>query len=297
MSDDFRMFEFKVRRCSRTRAHDWTECPYTHPGEKARRRDPRRFHYSGSACPDFRKGSCPRGDACELAHGVFECWLHPSRYRTQLCKDGARCGRRARASSRTRRTSCGRPRTRSATSSLGWRTSSTRRRARAAGARGRRRGRWRAPTRRVRRIRRRRSRTSAIRRGSIGGFARFPAAFRDARRVRRDRAPRKPSEKQRGFPGARLAGPLGPVARLPRASASFFANAFAERKRRDFVQARLAGPGLRERVRGGSRRFRSGGVRARRRARVGGVLRASRRRPQQRLERLDGHEPRFSERF
>ena len=95
MSDDFRMFEFKVRRCLRTRAHDWTECPYAHPGEKARRRDPRRFRYGGTACPEFRKGSCPRGDACEYAHGVFECWLHPSRYRTQLCKDGARCGRRA----------------------------------------------------------------------------------------------------------------------------------------------------------------------------------------------------------
>ena len=95
MSDDFRMYEFKVRRCSRTRAHDWTECPFTHPGEKARRRDPRRFNYCGAACPEFRKGSCPRSDACEFSHGVFECWLHPSRYRTQLCKDGSACGRRA----------------------------------------------------------------------------------------------------------------------------------------------------------------------------------------------------------
>lgn len=80
LSDDFRMYEFKVRRCSRTRAHDWTECPFTHPGEKARRRDPRRFSYCGTACPEFRKGSCPRSDACEFAHGVFECWLHPSRW-------------------------------------------------------------------------------------------------------------------------------------------------------------------------------------------------------------------------
>ena len=95
MSDEFRMYEFKIRRCSRTRAHDWTECPYTHPGEKARRRDPRRFNYCGAACPEFRKGSCPQGDVCEYAHGVFECWLHPSRYRTQLCKDGAACDRRA----------------------------------------------------------------------------------------------------------------------------------------------------------------------------------------------------------
>ena len=93
MSDEFRMYEFKIRRCSRTRAHDWTECPYTHPGEKARRRDPRRFNYSGTACPEFRKGSCPRGDVCEYAHGVFECWLHPSRYRTQMCTDLHRCQR------------------------------------------------------------------------------------------------------------------------------------------------------------------------------------------------------------
>ncbi|KAG5059019.1 hypothetical protein GLYMA_01G005000v4 [Glycine max] len=92
--DHFRMYEFKVRRCARGRSHDWTECPYAHPGEKARRRDPRRFHYSGVACPEFRKGNCRKGDACEFAHGVFECWLHPARYRTQPCKDGTSCRRR-----------------------------------------------------------------------------------------------------------------------------------------------------------------------------------------------------------
>ena len=92
--DEFRMYEFKVRKCVRGRSHDWTDCPYAHPGEKARRRDPRKFHYSGAACPDFRKGSCTRGDFCEFAHGVFECWLHPARYRTQACKDGMNCRRR-----------------------------------------------------------------------------------------------------------------------------------------------------------------------------------------------------------
>ncbi|XP_022842571.1 zinc finger CCCH domain-containing protein 20-like [Olea europaea var. sylvestris] len=92
--DHFRMFEFKVRKCSLGKSHDWTECPYAHPGEKARRRDPRKFHYSGSACPEFRKGNCRKGDACEYAHGVFECWLHPARYRTQPCKDGLNCKRR-----------------------------------------------------------------------------------------------------------------------------------------------------------------------------------------------------------
>ncbi|XP_047971894.1 zinc finger CCCH domain-containing protein 20-like, partial [Salvia hispanica] len=92
--DEFRMYEFKVKRCARARSHDWTECPFAHPGEKARRRDPRLHHYSGSACPDFRRGACRRGDACEHAHGVFECWLHPARYRTQPCKDGTHCRRR-----------------------------------------------------------------------------------------------------------------------------------------------------------------------------------------------------------
>ncbi|KAE8680928.1 Zinc finger CCCH domain-containing protein 49 [Hibiscus syriacus] len=92
--DHFRMYEFKVRKCARGRSHDWTECPYAHQGEKARRRDPRKFHYSGTACPDFRKGICNKGDSCEFAHGVFECWLHPARYRTQPCKDSTSCKRR-----------------------------------------------------------------------------------------------------------------------------------------------------------------------------------------------------------
>lgn len=93
-TDEFRMFSFKVRPCSRAYSHDWTECPFVHPGENARRRDPRKFHYSCVPCPDFRKGSCRRGDMCEYAHGVFECWLHPAQYRTRLCKDGTSCDRR-----------------------------------------------------------------------------------------------------------------------------------------------------------------------------------------------------------
>ncbi|KAL3624613.1 hypothetical protein CASFOL_031281 [Castilleja foliolosa] len=92
-SDEFRMFSFKVRPCSRAYSHDWTECPFVHPGENARRRDPRKYHYSCVPCPEFRKGACRRGDMCEYAHGVFECWLHPAQYRTRLCKDGSGCGR------------------------------------------------------------------------------------------------------------------------------------------------------------------------------------------------------------
>ncbi|KVI04283.1 zinc finger CCCH domain-containing protein 61-like isoform X1 [Cynara cardunculus var. scolymus] len=93
-SDHFRMYEFKIRKCTRSRSHDWTDCPFAHPGEKARRRCPRRFNYSGTVCADFRRGSCSRGDSCDFAHGVFECWLHPSRYRTEACKDGKNCQRK-----------------------------------------------------------------------------------------------------------------------------------------------------------------------------------------------------------
>ncbi|XP_019159022.1 PREDICTED: zinc finger CCCH domain-containing protein 2-like [Ipomoea nil] len=93
-ADHFRMYEFKVRRCTRSRSHDWTDCPFAHPGEKARRRDPRKFHYSGTVCSEFRKGKCGRGDNCEFAHGVFESWLHPARYRTEACKDGKNCKRK-----------------------------------------------------------------------------------------------------------------------------------------------------------------------------------------------------------
>ncbi|KAK0605062.1 hypothetical protein LWI29_022397 [Acer saccharum] len=93
-TDEFRMYTFKVKPCSRAYSHDWTECPFVHPGENARRRDPRKFHYSCVPCPEFRKGSCRQGDACEYAHGIFECWLHPAQYRTRLCKDETNCNRR-----------------------------------------------------------------------------------------------------------------------------------------------------------------------------------------------------------
>lgn len=80
--------QFKIDPCPRGRPHDWTQCVFAHPLEKARRRDPRRVAYSGSACPTYRKaGACGAGGACPLAHGVFECWLHPARYRTQVWEE------------------------------------------------------------------------------------------------------------------------------------------------------------------------------------------------------------------
>ncbi|KAM1368292.1 hypothetical protein PS1_001640 [Malus domestica] len=85
-SDEFRMYGYKVKRCPRMRAHDWTECPYAHRGEKAQRRDPRKYAYVAIVCPAFRRtGHCRKGDSCEFAHGVFEYWLHPAKYRTSAC--------------------------------------------------------------------------------------------------------------------------------------------------------------------------------------------------------------------
>ncbi|KAF5738449.1 zinc finger CCCH domain-containing protein 29 [Tripterygium wilfordii] len=93
-TDEFRMYSFKVKPCSRAYSHDWTECPFVHPGENARRRDPKKYPYTCVPCPDFRKGACQKGDACEYAHGVFESWLHPAQYRTRLCKDETGCNRK-----------------------------------------------------------------------------------------------------------------------------------------------------------------------------------------------------------
>ncbi|KAF6263383.1 hypothetical protein COO60DRAFT_1267608 [Scenedesmus sp. NREL 46B-D3] len=73
----------------------WTNCPYAHAGEHACRRDPRKFDYAAVVCPDLLQGGrCPRGESCHSAHSVFEFWLHPQRYRTQICREGPGCRRR-----------------------------------------------------------------------------------------------------------------------------------------------------------------------------------------------------------
>ncbi|PSC76370.1 Prolyl 4-hydroxylase subunit alpha-2 [Micractinium conductrix] len=92
-TDNFRMFQFKVARCSKRYVHDWRACPFAHPTENARRRDPRMVKYLPIPCPDYKRGICLRGDACNYSHGVYECWLHPAKYRTQLCKEGPNCRR------------------------------------------------------------------------------------------------------------------------------------------------------------------------------------------------------------
>ena len=67
---------------------------YSADRENARRCDPRKYHYTCVSCPEFRKGSYNKGDACEYAHGIFEFWLHPRQYRTRLSKYETYCTRR-----------------------------------------------------------------------------------------------------------------------------------------------------------------------------------------------------------
>eukprot|EP01025_Chloroclados_australasicus_P060729 TRINITY_DN782_c0_g1_i4.p1 TRINITY_DN782_c0_g1~~TRINITY_DN782_c0_g1_i4.p1 ORF type:complete len:575 (+),score=44.40 TRINITY_DN782_c0_g1_i4:248-1972(+) len=94
-TEEFRMFAYKVVPCSKRYRHDWSACPYAHQGEKAKRRDPRLYQYVAIVCVDMKTtGQCARGDACPFCHNVFELWLHPTRYRTQLCNNGANCDRK-----------------------------------------------------------------------------------------------------------------------------------------------------------------------------------------------------------
>ncbi|VAH26740.1 unnamed protein product [Triticum turgidum subsp. durum] len=67
MPEDFWLYEYKVRMCPQPYSHDWTACP--------------------------PPPTCARGLRCRYAHGVFELWLHPSRFRTRKCDAGTRCQR------------------------------------------------------------------------------------------------------------------------------------------------------------------------------------------------------------
>ncbi|KAF6253175.1 hypothetical protein COO60DRAFT_463560 [Scenedesmus sp. NREL 46B-D3] len=94
VANNFFMYIFKVQPCPKRGAHDWSSCPYAHPKEKARRRDPRVYKYASTPCPESLKGmSCGRGVDCPFAHSVYEYWLHPTRFRTQMCKKGNQCNR------------------------------------------------------------------------------------------------------------------------------------------------------------------------------------------------------------
>ncbi|KAM0865332.1 hypothetical protein ACQ4PT_043346 [Festuca glaucescens] len=94
MSEEFWVYIYKVQLCPRPSNHDWTRCPYAHKGERARRRDTRLYRYIAASCLEYRGQqplSCRRGLKCRYAHVVYEMWLHPSRFRTQMCLAGTCC--------------------------------------------------------------------------------------------------------------------------------------------------------------------------------------------------------------
>lgn len=88
------MFQFKAEPCPVSEPHSWDDCPYAHKGERKARRNPKLYNYEARACQPMRsKGFCPLGDSCPLSHNVYECGLHPTRYRTQMCILGKQCSR------------------------------------------------------------------------------------------------------------------------------------------------------------------------------------------------------------
>ncbi|KAF6259880.1 hypothetical protein COO60DRAFT_1625932 [Scenedesmus sp. NREL 46B-D3] len=91
-TEQFLMYGYKVVPCSKRYRHDWSVCPFSHTGEMAARRDPSRYlpifcYHSKQRLP------CPRGEECPYSHNLFEYWLHPQRYRTEMCQFGASCTR------------------------------------------------------------------------------------------------------------------------------------------------------------------------------------------------------------
>ncbi|KIY93580.1 hypothetical protein MNEG_14381 [Monoraphidium neglectum] len=94
----FWMYSYKVHPCLEPMPHDWATCPQQHHTEKAARRCPRTFRYSAVRCPQHNKklsgggrATCAKGDGCGCAHTVYELWLHPDRFRTQMCLHGDAC--------------------------------------------------------------------------------------------------------------------------------------------------------------------------------------------------------------
>lgn len=85
----------QVLPCSKRFCHDWVTCPFAHPAEKAKRRDPRAYTYTGVACPDQKKvrsKAQPIDEGRDSSHASLthpfswraECHL-PTRRRLHVC--------------------------------------------------------------------------------------------------------------------------------------------------------------------------------------------------------------------
>ncbi|GBF90069.1 hypothetical protein Rsub_02777 [Raphidocelis subcapitata] len=89
----FLVYHYKMDPCPKPFAHDWAQCPASHVGERAARR-PLAIGYRAVACAYAkRRLPCPDGDACLSAHSLYEYWLHPDRFRTEICQHGQSCKR------------------------------------------------------------------------------------------------------------------------------------------------------------------------------------------------------------
>uniref|UniRef100_A0A383VHG2 C3H1-type domain-containing protein n=1 Tax=Tetradesmus obliquus TaxID=3088 RepID=A0A383VHG2_TETOB len=92
-SDEYMMYEYKVKQCLRTDHHNWKHCPWRHPGETAAQRRHPSVH-KPTFCVNLKMaGECSAGDDCPFSHNTFEMSLHPLRYKTTLCNLGEKCNR------------------------------------------------------------------------------------------------------------------------------------------------------------------------------------------------------------
>ncbi|KAF6255168.1 hypothetical protein COO60DRAFT_1537054 [Scenedesmus sp. NREL 46B-D3] len=94
--DDFLQFTYKIVSCDKTWRHDYATCPFSHPGESSERRHPSAylpFMCGSTQHSTDLKEKCPFGTSCKYAHGHFELWLHPGRFRTKLCSLRGNCRR------------------------------------------------------------------------------------------------------------------------------------------------------------------------------------------------------------
>lgn len=94
--DEFLQFTYKVVPCDKTWRHDYATCPFAHAGESSERRHPSTylpFMCGSTQHSTDLKEKCPFGVACKYAHGHFELWLHPGRFRTKMCSLGGNCKR------------------------------------------------------------------------------------------------------------------------------------------------------------------------------------------------------------
>jgi hypothetical protein len=84
---DFMMYVFKVLPCPHGNSHAWAQCPFLHPGEHARRRDPRVYPYSPVACPDMKRVSATSPPRPQLGHCMVYV-VHADSFRHQCMATG-----------------------------------------------------------------------------------------------------------------------------------------------------------------------------------------------------------------